>query len=157
MSAEPQTIPQALTALSQDESLFRDAVAAFAADEVQPRVADMERQAKIDPDLIAKSFDLGLMGIEVPEEYGGAGGLAHDGDARRGRAEQGGRVHRDCRRCAEHARQLSRSLATATPRKRRSTSRASRRGTMGAYALSEPGSGSDAFGLATRAVRRGDR
>ncbi len=67
MRAEPHTMPHALSALSQDEALFRDAVAAFAADEVQRRVADMERQAKIDPDLIAKAFDLGLMGIVVPE------------------------------------------------------------------------------------------
>src|SRR6187399_1005414 len=63
-----------LTILSEDEQMFRDAVAGFANDEVRPRVQAMERASKIDPDLIPKYFELGLMGIEVPEQYGGAGG-----------------------------------------------------------------------------------
>ena len=54
--------------------MFRDAVAAFAEEEVRPRVMDMERAGKIDPALLPKYFELGLMGIEVPEQYGGAGG-----------------------------------------------------------------------------------
>ena len=54
--------------------MFRDAVAAFANDEVRPRVQAMERASKIDPELFPKYFELGLMGIEVPEEFGGAGG-----------------------------------------------------------------------------------
>ena len=61
-----------LTAFSDDEQLFREAVAAFAADEVKPRVQAMERASKIDPDLFPKYFELGLMGIEVPEQFGGA-------------------------------------------------------------------------------------
>src|SRR6476661_4383489 len=64
----------ALTILSEEEELFRDAVSGFAEQEVRPRVMEMERAAKISPDLIPKYFELGLMGIEVPEEYGGAGG-----------------------------------------------------------------------------------
>src|SRR5215203_277132 len=64
----------ALTILSEEEEMFRDAVAGFAEEEVRPRVMEMERAAKIDSTLIPKYFDLGLMGIEVPEEYGGAGG-----------------------------------------------------------------------------------
>ena len=155
MGAEPQTISQALTTLSQDESLFRDAVAAFAADEVQPRVADMERQAKIDPDFIAKAFDLGLMGIEVPEEYGGAGGslmmvtLAVEEISRVDASTaivvdvQNTLVNYPITRYGNDA-QKAQYLTRLTA------------GTVGAYALSEPGSGSDAFGLATRAVKRGD-
>ena len=54
--------------------MFRDAVAAFAEEEVRPRVSEMEKAGKIDPALITKYFEMGLMGIEVPEEYGGAGG-----------------------------------------------------------------------------------
>src|SRR5258708_36075681 len=54
--------------------MFRDAVAAFAEEEVRPRVAEMENAGKIDPTLLPKYFELGLMGIEVPEQYGGAGG-----------------------------------------------------------------------------------
>ena len=60
-----------LSRLSEDEALFRDAVAAFAEDEVRPRVQVMERDAKIDRALIDKCFELGLMGIEVDEAYGG--------------------------------------------------------------------------------------
>src|SRR5678816_4898540 len=63
-----------LTVFSEDEQLFRDAVAAFANDEVRSRVQAMERASKLDPELLPKYFDLGLMGIEVPEQYGGAGG-----------------------------------------------------------------------------------
>src|SRR5665647_2014636 len=64
----------ALTILSEEEEMFRDAVAGFAEAEVRPRVMAMEKAAQIDPDLIPKYFELGLMGIEVPEEYGGAAG-----------------------------------------------------------------------------------
>ena len=64
----------ALTILTEEEEMFRDAVAGFAEEEVRPRVMDMENAAKIDADLIPKYFELGLMGIEVPEQYGGAGG-----------------------------------------------------------------------------------
>ena len=63
-----------LTVLSDDEAMFRDAVAGFANDDVRPRVQQMERDGKIDPSLITKFFEMGLMGIEVAEEYGGAGG-----------------------------------------------------------------------------------
>src|SRR5512144_427781 len=63
-----------LTALSDDELAFRDAVAEFTNGEVRPRVQDMERAAHIDPTLIPKYFEMGLMGIQVPEQYGGAGG-----------------------------------------------------------------------------------
>ena len=63
-----------LTVLSEDEAAFRDAVAAFANGEVRPRVAAMERNAQLDPELIPKYFELGMMGIQVPEQYGGSGG-----------------------------------------------------------------------------------
>src|SRR5687768_27375 len=75
-TTEPEsgTARPALTSLSDEEIMFREAVAAFAEEEVRPRVASMEEAAKIDPELIPKVFELGLMGIEVPEAYGGAGG-----------------------------------------------------------------------------------
>src|SRR2546428_13527832 len=68
------TTSTALTLLSEEEIMFRDAVAAFAEEEVRPRVMEMEKAGKIDPSLLPKYFELGLMGIEVPEQYGGAGG-----------------------------------------------------------------------------------
>src|SRR5512144_1098957 len=58
-----------LTVLSDDESMFREAVAGFAEEEVRPRVQQMERDGKIDPALVKKYFEMGLMGIEVAEEF----------------------------------------------------------------------------------------
>src|SRR5438132_3179700 len=63
-----------LTKLSEEEELFRDTVRDFAEREVRPRVAAMERASAIDPALLARCFELGLMGIDIPETYGGAGG-----------------------------------------------------------------------------------
>src|SRR5258706_16426593 len=74
MPTETTAPPSALTLLSDEETMFRDAVAAFAQEEVRPRVADMEKAGRIDPALPPKYFQLGLMGIEVPDQYGGAGG-----------------------------------------------------------------------------------
>src|SRR5256885_16974524 len=73
MQADTTSSP-ALTLLSEEEAMFRDAVAAFAEEEVRPRVMEMEKAGRIDPALLPKYFELGLMGIEVPEQYGGAGG-----------------------------------------------------------------------------------
>src|SRR4029453_9488374 len=64
----------ALTTLSEEENMFRDAVRDFAETDVRPHVSAMDEAAQFRPDLIPKFFDLGLMGIEVPEEYGGSGG-----------------------------------------------------------------------------------
>src|ERR1041384_869513 len=63
-----------LTVLSEEEELFRDSVCSFAAAEVKPRVQQMEKDGKIDPSLTKQYFEMGLMGLEVGEEYGGAGG-----------------------------------------------------------------------------------
>ena len=63
-----------LTILSEDEQMFRESVREFAEGELRPRVEAMDEQGKLDPGLIKQCFELGLMGIETPEEYGGAGG-----------------------------------------------------------------------------------
>src|SRR6266550_3087268 len=63
-----------LTKLSEEEELFRDTVRDFAEREVRPRVAAMERASAVDPALLAKCFELGFMGIDVPEAHGGSGG-----------------------------------------------------------------------------------
>ena len=63
----------ALTVLSEEEELFRSSVREFAEGEVRPRVERMEHESKLDKDLIKQCFELGLMAIETPEEYGGAG------------------------------------------------------------------------------------
>src|SRR5256885_6998599 len=63
-----------LTTLSEEEELFRRTVRDFAERAVRPRVAAMEQAGSLDRGLLAQCFELGLMGIEIPETYGGAGG-----------------------------------------------------------------------------------
>src|SRR6266567_8055926 len=63
-----------LTKLSEEEELFRDTVRDFAEREVRPRVVAMEKASAIDPTVLRQCFDLGLMGIDIPEVYGGGGG-----------------------------------------------------------------------------------
>ena len=147
--------PAPLTSLSPDELLFQEAVSAFAEAEVRPRVGDMEKAAHIDPALIRASFDLGLMGIEVEEQYGGSAGglmmvtLAVEAISRIDASSailvdvQNTLVNYPIARYGSEA-QKSRYLPRLTGE------------IVGAYALSEPGSGSDAFGLSTRAELRGD-
>src|SRR5829696_10230277 len=62
-----------LTTLSEDETMFRASVREFAEGELRPRVEHMDEVAKLDPTIITQCFSLGLMGIETPDEYGGAG------------------------------------------------------------------------------------
>src|SRR5437763_16549043 len=70
-----ETLPaRPLTTLSEDEQMFRDSVREFAEGEIRKRVETMDEQAYLDPMLTKQCFELGLMGIETPEEYGGAGG-----------------------------------------------------------------------------------
>ena len=64
----------ALTRLAEDEVLFRDSVYEFADKEVRPLAREMDEQARMSPELIKKLFDIGVMSIEIPESYGGAGG-----------------------------------------------------------------------------------
>ena len=65
--------PAALSRLNEEEQLFADSVYEFADKEIRPLVREMDEHAKLDKNLIPKLFDLGIMGIEIPEEYGGAG------------------------------------------------------------------------------------
>ena len=156
MPADATASSSALTLLSEEEMMFRDAVAAFADEEVRPRVMEMEKAGKIDPALLPKYFELGLMGIEVPDQYGGAGGtlfmvtLAVEEISKVDAASaivcdvQNTLVNYPIVRYGNDA-QKSKYLPMLSSE------------TIGAYALSESGSGSDAFGLATRAEKRGDR
>ncbi len=144
-----------LTTLSEEESAFRSAVAEFAESEVRPRVATMEKAGKLDPALIPLCFDLGIMGIEVPEEFGGAGGtlfmvtLAVEEISKVDASSailvdvQNTLVNYPVTRYGNAA-QKEKYLKLLTSTK------------TGAYALSESGSGSDAFGMATRATQKGD-
>ena len=67
-------VPMALTQLGEEEQMFRDTVRQFAVEQIGPLVRGMDESQQMDAGLIKKLFELGLMGIEIPEEYGGAGG-----------------------------------------------------------------------------------
>jgi alkylation response protein AidB-like acyl-CoA dehydrogenase len=145
----------ALTTLAEDESLFRDSVRQFARAQVAPLVREMDEQARFSQPLLAALFDLGVMGIEIPEAYGGAGArffhavLAVEELSRVDPAVgvlvdvQNTLVVNAIARWGDDATQ-ARCLSALASR------------TVGAYALSEPGSGSDAFALTTRARDAGD-
>ncbi len=145
----------ALTTLSDDEQMFRDAIREFAVGEITPRAYEMEKAGRYDESLLKSIFEMGLMGIEVPESFGGTGGsffqsvlaveeisacdaavgvlvdvqntLFNNGILRFGSAEQ---------------------KAAYLPRVAKDT--------VASYALSEANSGSDAFALETRAEKKAD-
>ncbi len=145
----------ALTRLSEEEELFRDSVRGFAQRQVRPRVASMEKASAVDPDLLTQCFDLGLMGIEIPEAFGGAAGsllmtvLAVE---ELSAVDASVAIFVDVQNTLVNT--LLRKWANDDLRRRYLPRLASN--LLGAYALSEPESGSDAFGLQTRATRRGD-
>ena len=139
----------ALTALSEEENMFRDAVREFAETEVRPHVSAMDEAAQFRPDLIPKFFELGLMGIEVPEEYGGAGGgifmsvLAIEELAR---VDASAAIYVDVQNTLVN----NAFLRWGNDEQQRRYFPRLTRDLLGAFALSEPGSGSDAFALATQ-------
>ncbi|HXY31006.1 MAG TPA: acyl-CoA dehydrogenase [Gemmatimonadaceae bacterium] len=155
MTATPSAASSPLTVFSDEETMFRQAAAHFAASEIRPRVREMERAGRIDPDLIPQFFALGLMGIELPEHVGGAGGtLAMVVIA----VEELSRVDAAAAIMVDVQNTLVNYpiLRYGSDAQRAAWLPRLTSGTVGAYALSEPGSGSDAFGLATRAEKRGD-
>jgi alkylation response protein AidB-like acyl-CoA dehydrogenase len=155
MSTDSALSQPALTQFSDDENAFRDAIAGFAAEEVKPRTASMERAGKIDPELIKKYFEMGIMGIEVPEGYGGsAGSLAMVTIA----VEEISKIDAAAAIIVDVQNTLVNFPITrygSDELKAKYLPRLTS-DTVGAYALSEPGSGSDAFGMTTRAEQRGD-
>src|ERR1043165_3065053 len=72
--ANAKHTPPPLVALTEDEQLFRDNVKQFAEEKIRPRVREMDEKGVFDHELIEQFFQLGLMGIEIPEQYGGAAG-----------------------------------------------------------------------------------
>ena len=144
-----------LTVLSEDEEMFRSSVREFAEGELRPRVESMDEDKKLDPTLIKQCFDLGLMGIETPEEFGGAGATfftAIIGVEELSRVDASVGVFVDVQNTLVNNALMR--WANAEQKKKYLTQLASEK--VGAYALSEAGSGSDAFALATRAVEKPD-
>lgn len=153
MTTELSTLRPPLTQLSDEEGMFRDAVAALAEEDVRPRVMEMERAGKVDPALTRKFFELGLMGIEVGEEYGGAGGslmMVTLAVEELSKVDASAAIQVDVQNTlAIYPINTYGSDALKAKYLPQLTS-----SKIGAYALSEAGSGSDAFALATRAEER---
>ena len=144
-----------LVALSEDEVLFRDNIRQFAEEKIRPRVREMDEKAVFDHDLIEQFFQLGLMGIEVPEAYGGSGGSFFESVLA---VEEISRVDASAGVIVDVQNTLSTNafLRWANEEQRRRFLPRLVKDTLASYALSEAGSGSDAFGLQTRAQLKGD-
>src|SRR5687767_6683691 len=155
VSTTTDTAHLPLTALADDERLFKDSVFEFADREIRLRVREMDEDAKIPRDLIDKLFDLGVMGIEIPDAFGGAGAtffhsvLAVEALSR---VDPSVGVLVD----VQNTLVVNALLRWGTDAQTRTYLTRLAGGTVGAYALSEAGSGSDAFALATRAAAAGD-
>jgi alkylation response protein AidB-like acyl-CoA dehydrogenase len=145
----------ALTQLSEEEELFRSSVREFAEGEVRPRVEQMEHEAKLDKDLIKQCFELGLMAIETPEEYGGAGSSFFNAILA---IEELARVDASTSVFVDVQNTLVTNAiirwGNSDLKKKYLPQMAESK--VGAYALSEAGSGSDAFALKTKAVDKGN-
>jgi butyryl-CoA dehydrogenase/short/branched chain acyl-CoA dehydrogenase len=155
MPAEkPEAAPRPLSALSEEEKLFQSTVRKFAREEIRPYVREMDEAGVFRKDILRQLFAMGLMGIEIPEEYGGQGGTffqailaieelsAVDPSAGVIMDVQNTICNNAMLRWADAA-QKARYL----PRLAENT--------VASYALSEAGAGSDAFALATRAEDQG--
>ena len=144
-----------LTMLSEEEEMLREAVREFAESKIAPHVHDMDEASEFNPDIISSFFEMGLMGIEIPEQYGGADGtifMAMLAIEELARVDASAAIYVDVHNTLVNnailrwgtEEQLDRycpRLSSDMP---------------GAFALSEPGAGSDAFALATKADDKGD-
>jgi len=146
--------PQPLVALTEEEILFRDSVRQFATQSLRPKVKEMDEKGVFDHELLGQLFQLGLMGIEIPEQYGGAGGKFFDSILA---VEEISRVDPSAGVIVDVQNTLVNNALqrwTTEEQKRRYLPKMASN-TVGAYALSEASSGSDAFAMQTRAERKG--
>ena len=147
--------PLPLTALSEEERLFVSSLGEFAAKEIGPHVAEMDRSGVFKRELIRRFFEQGIMGIEVPEELGGSGGtffLSVLGVEALARVDASAALIVDVQNTLVN----NALLRWGTDDQKKKFLPRLAGDTVGAYALSEAGSGSDAFALETRALEDGD-
>ncbi len=144
-----------LTQLSQDEQLFRETVRQFAQETIAPLVRSMDEEQHFQPALISQLFHLGLMGIEIPVEYGGSGGTFFEAILA---VEEVSAVDPSVGVLVDVQNTLciNALLRWGTPEQKKKYLTRLATDTVGAYALSEAASGSDAFALQMRAEKRGD-
>jgi alkylation response protein AidB-like acyl-CoA dehydrogenase len=155
ITAIEQSIARPLTTLSEDEQMFRASVREFAEGELRKRVESMDEHGQFDPELTRQCFELGLMGIETPEEFGGAGGSFFQAILA---VEELSRVDASVGVLVDVQNTLVNNAlirwGNQEQKAKYLTQLASEK--VGAYALSEAASGSDAFAMQTRAVDKGD-
>jgi butyryl-CoA dehydrogenase/short/branched chain acyl-CoA dehydrogenase len=153
--AMQESIARPLTTLSEDEQMFRASVREFAEGEIRQRVEEMDEQAHLDEAVTRQCFELGLMGIETPEEFGGAGGSFFQAILA---VEELSRVDASVGVLVDVQNTLVNNAlirwGSADQKKKYLVQLAAEK--IGAYALSEAASGSDAFAMQTRAVESGD-
>ena len=149
------TAPLPITTLTEEEEMFRSAVRDFAESEIRPHVHEMDAAAQFNLDIIPKFFELGLMGVEIPEQFGGAGGnifLAVLAIEELARVDASAAIYVDVHNTLVN----NCVLRWGSPEIHRKYLPRLSSGMLGAFALSEPASGSDAFALETKAERKGD-
>jgi len=144
-----------LTMLSEEEQMFQQSVRDFAIEKVRPLVYQMDHDAVMSKDLISAFFDLGVMGIEVPDQWGGAGSSFFNAVLV---VEELSHVDASCGVLVDVQNTLVNNAIIRWGNEDQKSKYLPMlaRDTVGAYALSEAGSGSDAFGLACKAEDRGD-
>src|ERR1700688_1798760 len=147
--------PTPLTTLTEDEILFRDNIRQFADEKIRPLVKEMDEKAIFDKDLIHDFFQLGLMGIEIPEQYGGGGAKFFEAILA---VEELSRVDASSGVIVDVQNTLVNNAllrwGNEEQKKRYLPKMAAEM--VGAYALSEAGSGSDAFALQAGAALKGN-
>jgi alkylation response protein AidB-like acyl-CoA dehydrogenase len=148
-------VPAPITTLTDDELLFRDNIRQFAEDKIRPLVKEMDEKGVFEKELLHQFFQLGLMGIEIPEQYGGGGGKFFEAILA---VEEFSRVDASAGVVVDVQNTLVNNalLRWGTPEQKQRYLPKMAADTCGAYALSEAGSGSDAFALQTRAELRGN-
>jgi butyryl-CoA dehydrogenase/short/branched chain acyl-CoA dehydrogenase len=148
-------LPRPLLVLTEDEQLFRDNIRKFAEESVRPLVREMDERGAMDHSLIEQFHQLGLMGIEIPEQYGGGGGTFFEAILA---VEELSRVDPSVGVLVDVQNTLVNNalLRWATPAQKQLYLPKMAGEWVGSYALSEAGSGSDAFALQTRAEDKGD-
>jgi butyryl-CoA dehydrogenase/short/branched chain acyl-CoA dehydrogenase len=144
-----------LTDLSEDEKLFQETVRSFADERIRPQVSRMDQEARMPRDLIDACFELGLMGIEIPESYGGAGSTFFMSVLV---VEELAKVDASVAVLVDVQNTLFNNALLRWGTDAQKAKYCPKLSTqwVGAYALSEAGSGSDAFALACKATDRGD-
>ncbi|MEX0995387.1 MAG: acyl-CoA dehydrogenase [Balneolaceae bacterium] len=154
--SESDAVRSPLSRFSEDEQMLKDATAEFAETVIKPKVKEMDAKASLDPGLIKQFFEMGLMGIEIPEIYQGAGGSFFMGILA---IEQISRVDASAAVFMDVQNTLVNNafLRWADEEQKKKWLPLLANEKVGAYCLSEAGSGSDAFALKTSAREDGDQ